>query len=331
MTTPLSLERIENVADALLVPSHVALDTHPVRLNQQAGGLTLDPYVINNGQPEADTGFGVQDDSDITMAGSGITIVQGIPSPLSISTGADYRWLPYSQYIALNYNGYDRWFYMGGTADTHPQLYCIREYGATVDPKLHPTYSYTHRGLRVSRPAYTMNQKGMFGLQTQVGAANYTASTITMVLVPHAGPGEFYCIFDSGNVSNPNYTLSLRYAKGLLQIFDLGGRLLEYKTSLEHGEPIIVIMGFDGTTKTGRLVVVDRRRTSRSFSSHLLSGLDFDGTVGGRYQTGTTTPDWSRVGDMDILEVDMWLGKMLSFHEMEQQATLMAAVYQVGP
>lgn len=333
MSTNIFVERIENVADGDLHVHHTDLDEITSRQRVQKSGIALDPYVVLNGQPQADQGYGVRSESavhiDILSSNAG-----EIPAEAQIVTdvlAATQRFLPRDAYQGIS-GGVNRWWDIGGNSGTYPQLIARRRFGAIEDPILDNGYGYLHGSRRILKPAFTMNQQGYFELRTTLDpTANYASATLCMVVVPHAGPGGYYPLYDSGRTSSTVNGLAIRYGKGDLNIYTNEGRLLTHKVLLEHSEPIIMIVSFDGPTDTGRLVVVDRRHTSRTFSSAALAGVDFNGLIGVRYLNGTSNPDWNVVADMDLLEVDTWLGKALNFHEMNRVANILSAVYQVGP
>ncbi len=176
--------------------------------------------------------------------------------------------------------------------------------------------------------------KCYFRLQTSpTGVAkNYTDATLMFVLVPEDGPGPFYPLYDSGKTSSTLYRFSLRYTKGKIQLYTNNGQILSMPVRSGYGRPIIVILAFDGVSRTGRITLVDNGRTTRAFNANRLVGIDFDGLVGVPVLgDNTTNPDYRFCADMNVLQMDTWLGKALTFHEMESVATLISSVYGVGP
>lgn len=303
------------------------------RFNQRQARLTLDPYLVQKGTPVADSGYGVAGMSTAYIDAGGITVSQGIPTPGSISVGSDFRFLPQAVYTAVGGGAVKRWFPVGGDVNTYPQL-LVRKQGATEDPVIASAYSYEANHKKVSLPAYTMNTKGYFDIQTAGGSTvNYTKATFLMVFVPHGGPGDYYPLYDSGPITTAQRRFAVRYRKGCIQITASGTPLLQHQVYLDHSEPIIIAFSVDKDNgNVGRFVAADRRRTSRSFSVSSIAGMDMNAWIGMEPTTpGGSTPNYARVGDMDVLEIDMWLNKALDFRQLEAAVTLLAQVYRVGP
>lgn len=331
MTTPLAFEPIETDANAMLHAHYVPVVTsRPVeqQMQQFNAGIALDPFVIDKGQPQADTGYGAASSSTAYIDAGAITAITGYPAAAAANTGADYKFIPAAVYLSGGV-----WFPVGGSAAAYPQLQVVSRPTYPVEPYFDANYAYVHRGKRITHPAFDLDGNGSFKLVTASGGvANYTRATLMMVLVPHAGRGSSWAIYDAGTVNNASGTFSLRYKKGVIELYSKNGRLLSHQCLFEHSEPIIVIVAFDSNNHQGRFMCVDRRRSSRSFSSVGLSGVDFNGIVGGQYTTPTSgVIDYTKASDMDLLEMDLWLGTALTFHQMEGVAALMSAVYSVGP
>jgi hypothetical protein len=333
--TQLQIEPIENFARthiAMLRP--VGIETsRPAnqQFRQLQARLVLDPYLIQNGQPVADSGFGVMGMSTAYADAGGVVVTQGFPTPPAAVTGADYRFLADTAYTAVGGGGVKRWFPVGGSVSTYPQL-LVRPRTGVEDPVIAPAYVYESRNKKISRPAYTMNTKGYFEIQTANGSTvNYTQAAMLMVFVPHGGPGAYYPLYDSGPITTSQRRFAVRYRKGRIQITASGTPLLQHQVYINHSEPIIVAFVVDATTNVGKFVCADRRRTSRTFNVSSIAGMDMNAWIGVEPTTpGGGTPNYAVVADMDILEIDMWLGKTLDFRQLEAVVTQLSKIYKVG-
>ena len=305
------------------------------QLQQRRAMLNLSPYLVVGGQPVLDTGYGVEMDTSCYIDSGGITAGSGFPTPAVAVTGADYRFLPSASYVATNsaLSGSPKaWFAVGKTISDYPQL-VVRQQGATVDPVISSSYSYEWNHKRISLPSYTMNTKGYFQILTASGGStNYSKASFVMVFVPHHGPGAYYPLYDSGAISTANRRFSLRYKKGVIELYAANGRILQHQVSLDHSEPIIVGFSYDGPGKIGRFVCADRRRVSRTFTTAYIDGMDMNANIGVMTTSpGSSTPNYSYVADMDVMEVNIWLNKALDFRQLEDVVTLLSSVYRVGP
>jgi hypothetical protein len=303
-----------------------------LRFEVQSTPVAVDPYLVVDGRPITDSGWGVASTSSVYIDSGALTSSQGYPSPAAARTGADYRFLVSSSYVDTDGSGNRRWFAVSNpNGNTFPRI-VPRQQGATVDPSIDSGYVYESRHKKVPRPAWIQNRQGYFELQANAGTATYTKATLMMVFVPHAGPGVMYPLYDSGRVSSVANRLAVRYYKGQLRIYSSYARLLTYNIVLDHSEPMLLALSLDTDTNIGRCMVVDRRRWSRSFNIKTFAGLDLNGLIGAQYlNNNTTTADYANIGDLDLLDVELWLGRALTFGEMEPVVSVLSSVFNVGP
>lgn len=303
-----------------------------LKFRQRQARLTLNPYLLEKGMPLGDSGFGVAGTTTCYIDTGGVTASAVIPAPGAVAVGSDFRFLPTAGTTAVGGGGVRRWWPVGGTVATYPQL-LARQQGATVDPIYTPAYSYEANHKRIAQPAWTMNTKGYFEIQTADGTTvNYNLATFLIVMVPHGGPGDYYPIYDSGPITTAQRRFAVWYRKGRIQITASGTALLQHQVYLDHSEPFIMAFSVNKTTNVGRFVCADRRRTSRTFNVSSIAGMDMNAWIGMEPTTpGGATPNYARVGDMDVLEIDMWLNKALDFRSLEDSVSLLAQVYRVGP
>ena len=301
------------------------------QFRQLQARLVLDPYLVQMGQPVADSGYGVAGMSTAYIDSGGIIVTQGFPTPAAAAVGSDFRFLPNAAYTAVDGGGVKRWFPVGGSVSTYPQL-LVRPRTAQEDPLIAAAYVYESGHKKISLPAYTMNTKGYFEIQTANGStANYTQAAFLMVFVPHGGPGAYYPLYDSGPITTAQRRFAVRYRKGRIQITASGTPLLQHQVFIDHSEPIIVAFAVDKTTNIGRFVCADRRRTSRSFNVASIAGMDMNAWIGVEPTTpGGGTPNYAVVADMDVLEINMWLNQSLDFRQLEATVTQLAKIYKVG-
>jgi hypothetical protein len=113
----------------------------------------------------------------------------------------------------------------------------------------------------------------------------------------------------------------VRYRQGTVEMW-AGSTVVTHPVSLPQARVMVVGLAMD--PKEGRLVVVDRNKSTRSFSTDGMSLFDvqlFLGRTGGDFDGGQTAY-------MDVLEVNYW-DRSLSFDELADVVHTMDSLYGV--
>lgn len=296
-----------------------------------------DPYMAINGTLVADNGFGVLGASSCYFDANGDTTGLKL-TPSTANTGSDYRFYPYSGYIADPI-----WFARNKTVSTYPQLRRVSR-TSVVDPVLHSTYYYQqhHPQERVSAPAMTINDEGFFKIYTaSSGQALRGSCTFLMVFVPHGGSGNYYPIYSSRFLAanGLNQRVEFWYVKGRIKMIVGNHVRLELPTYLNAYEPAIFGFSYDGPgsllyAKRGipvvRLFLYDRGSYTANMAAKYTHGWDLNAWIGARSTTdGGSTPDWANSADMDILEINMW-NRSLDKNAIINVATLLKTLYGIS-
>lgn len=277
-------------------------------------GIDIDPYVAAKGELHYDPGYGAKQTT--TCRVKQVVVTQGALTPAAAVVGSDNRFLANPIYTNAS-----TWWPTNGSASSYPRL----TRSGSGDPVIDQNYSYNHRHKRYYRNAFTFNGAGFMRLKYDANSVNsQTRVTMMAVLVPHSGDAGVWTFYDAGNISAAKRFL-IRYAQGHIQIYYGGSRILHYHCSLIAGEPIILGLSFDTTTGVGRMIIIDRHRTTRAFNLAGVDAIDVDGLIGISLNNAGN-PDFTRPPDFDLLEFNLWLSA-LSFAQMENAANVLRAVY----
>jgi hypothetical protein len=299
--------------------------------------LVVDPYIAQAGDLLYDSGSGVASTTgaynDIASTTTGLKFTPALANP-----GSNYRFLPYAADVRS-----PAWFPHGTNYLTYPQLQRVSK-TSTMDPKIEPSYYYQqHRPqVRTAAPAYCLNTTGFFKIATgNTGPTARTRATFLMVFIPHHGPGSYYPIYSSRAMSPLGFSKRVEfwYVKGHIKMV-VGNHVVQtLPTFLNAYEPVILAWSWDSLggifTKFHNLPLVrialhDRRSYAVTTMAKFRMGWDFNGWIGARPTTdGGSTPDWSNIADMDILEVNMW-NYALNVNELANVCGLFKAAYGIG-
>jgi hypothetical protein len=113
----------------------------------------------------------------------------------------------------------------------------------------------------------------------------------------------------------------VRYRQGTMEMW-AGSTVVTHPVSLPHARAVVVAVSMDPAV--GKLVVVDRNKSTRSFSTDGFSLFDvqlFLGRTGGSFDAGQTAY-------MDVLEFNYW-DHALSFDELADVVHTMDSLYGV--
>lgn len=301
---------------------------HPSLAVRTAGFDTEDYYVIGGqptGQPlcavrmRSRAGIGVWEWSDVP------------PAPADVDTGATCRWLPTDATFAPDGT---YWLPVQGSA---LQLTASSDAGLlTSDPPyLDDNYSFSVRGGdEVSLPAVIIDGNAFMRL----AAENWTTQAFTFVLVAvmHQNPeGPIFGVLESLTPFNPDLTIvpdpdegaqgqvtdwGLRYRQGSLELY-AGSTVLSHQVTLPQARAMVIGISMDA--QTGRLLVCDRSKSTRSFSTDGYSLYNIDMLVG-----ATNSGDEGETAYMDVLELNYY-DHALDFEDFSEVLHQLDAVYGV--
>lgn len=195
--------------------------------------------------------------------------------------------------------------------------------GPGTAPVLDPDYTYQRNDdLDLTRAALVFAG----GQWLTVNQPGYVASgfTIVVVAVLHSGSGS-YSIVETVRPDVPAddvRSIALRYRAGVLSVVS-NGALVSHALTTAHASPVIIGLSVD--TVSGRLVVLERTRSSRTFS---LAGAEpWDASLYlGRMRD---TEEARYTAEMELLEVAYW-PSALPTAELDQYVSSLNAAYGVS-
>lgn len=304
--------------DTSLPPSSLVAD-----LEVYDGGLVPDAYIVVSGYPVPDSGYGA---SIKTVSGAKVSAAASSPTVATAQLTSDHRWLVKADSFV---EGGSRWFPLGGTFGG-PAIY-FPTVAPHNDPR--PDYAYDYESTKGTRrqPALTFNGSGYGHLEVAPdGIVQQESATFCLVAVMSASNLPYYGIFEASqtDTQGKGEPLVLRYTQGRLDVFQAERKVVTHQTSAAVNEAVVMMVSMDAETDTGRLVIRDNSRASRSFN---VTGLDFVSFVGvfGALGQGVPGNEYRFRSNMDVLEVDYW-ARALSDEEMTSQADLLALAYGIG-
>jgi hypothetical protein len=252
-----------------------------------------------------------------TVTGIGAYTYSDVPpAPADINLQSDARFLPTSGTFTEGVG----WAPMVGSAFS---LTCDPVY----TPYLDDFYSFEVRGGdEVQLPAVVFSGDAWM-MANDLG---WTASafTVALVAVLHPNPeAPSYGIIESSHESDPDdeedtaTDWGLRYNKGKITLW-AGSQVVSHTVHQPLARPVIIMASIDATT--GRFLVVDRNKSTRSFDTSGMKTYDvqlFLGRTGGDLSLVNTA-------EMDVLEFDFW-ARALDFDEMAHVVHELDSVYGV--
>lgn len=200
---------------------------------------------------------------------------------------------------------------------------------AGYSPVLDTEYTYSSGRRSISRPVLSFDGTGWMELSAD--QLSSPAATLIVVTALGHGLGESYGIIESSSLT-PGSTgddagelvatgFGLRYNHGTIQVF-AGAPVMSYETNLEPGQPMVLALTVGATE--GRLMVVDRERSTRTFSTENFGAFDVDlvlGRVGQGFSEATNAV-------MALFEV-VYFERALGFDELEVVVSDLCAAYGV--
>jgi hypothetical protein len=329
LVVDIALGEIDSTLDgALLLDADSSADTQPP-IRTQLAGFIVPSYVAVDGQPRADAPQGCRLGS---VAGArALSQVTAPPDPASLNLGSWARWLPRAVDLEPPANGGRRWFPLGWahtSANPRMSLYSIiptgtgrGPYGA-ASPGIDEGYVYEGFGRKMSRPAMVFDGMSAAAIDP---TTLFDSCTFGLVAVFRPSPLPYFGIFEANAAAGE--PLVYRYSHGRLDVFQNETRVLSHETQKPAHSAVVLLVSMDSASDTGRMVVIDGTRTTRTFA---IDGLDFvsmNGVIGALGQ-GTNASPWRYGSQMDILELDIW-NRALDFPELQSAATLLALAYGV--
>lgn len=298
-------------------------------------GFIVPEFSVFAGVPAEDKGIGGRFGSS-----AGLDAQTVVTAPLDAKTlpvGSYARWMPYAEYLGASASSGRKWYPQGfAQADTSPRLtlYTVLKVGAggilnghgtygIGSPGIEETYSYSSSYGRISKPAMAFES----GAAELLVPSSYTSVTFGLVAVFHPSELPYYGIFEALN-SAGNKPLALRYAHGRLALYFDEHLVLKHESHAPSHSPAIILLSLNGATDTGKIMVVDKTRTTRTFDIVGLDYLSLRGVFGALGQATTASP-WRFPSEMDVLEFDIW-DRALDFPEMTSVANLMSLAYGVS-
>lgn len=197
-------------------------------------------------------------------------------------------------------------------------------------PSVDASYSYRARGGETTREVLVFNGSDalatLFAPDGQPGT--FTDLTMAFVAVLHPSAFDYYPIFEW--LGAEDAYMQLRHAHGRTSLTQNHLELAAHESTNGAAWPTIVVVSFDADADTGRLIVLDRGRTSLEFSLTDLAYTGITGTVGAaRTRVYWPHEGYDRFGDIDLLELDVW-NTAMSPAQMETKLALLAACYGIA-
>lgn len=259
-----------------------------------------------------------------SVAGVGLfEYSERLTDPLALATGATARWVP----LEATYVPGVSWVPYEGSAAY--QWLTSPEHAPVLDAD----YVYERDRDEVYRQAMIFNTSSWMTLSTDAFAPS---STLVVVAVLNAGFGRHYGVLETkppaavADPDDPNapplapdhFGFGLRYSHGTVQVWS-GSPVISHEAAATFARPVVLAMSLDSAS--GRLLVADRNRSSRTFSTKGF-GLDdvllYLGREGGGFDKTTNAA-------MDLLEV-LYFDRLLNFDELESLVTDLDAAYGVS-
>jgi hypothetical protein len=198
-------------------------------------------------------------------------------------------------------------------------------------PGLDEDYVYEHARGSLYRRAMVFDGSAWMQLST----AGLAITSVSLVVVAVLGPGQGaeYGVVESPGAATAisgdeqleavasRTGFGLRYSHGRTTVW-AGAPLLGYDGQQEVLRPTVLALTVDAVS--GRLLVVDKERTSRTFATAGLGVYDL-GLMLGRIGSAT---DATTNAVMDVLEIDLF-DRALSFGELEELVADLCAAYGV--
>lgn len=321
-------------------------------LVQQVAEVVLDPYVVLEGQPEADSEHGGRIDFDGGSAGTTLYPVAPLPETLDLKTWR--RWLPYAEWLTAPAAGGRRWWPIetapgdmvatgvgvSGVPEPRIALYTTVDpatgfmngrgsYDPVLSPGIDESYSFHGYEQEMVRKAMVFDSTGHASIETE---ATMTEITIGLVVVFHPSNLPYYGVFEASqsnpDVGTPGEPLVLRYSHGQFIVYQQDVRVLQHETHKNAHEACIILLSMSATDDAGRLLVIDHTRTTREFAIPNLDFVSFGGVFGALGQVTTASPVRFS-SEMDLLELDIW-DRALTFPELEEKANLLSLGYGIA-
>lgn len=238
--------------------------------------------------------------------------------PVGLLTGAAGRWLA----SAATYTPGVAWYPVEGDGSLHWATDPAHAPGLDAD------YVYGHARGELYRSALVFDGSAWMQLST----SGLATTTVTVVVVAVLGPGQGG---EYGVIESPGSGAAAEDADAGVVLTGFGLRYNHGRTIVWAGAPVL---GYDGQqeplrptvlaltvdTVSGRLLVIDRERSSRTFATEGLGTYDL-GLMLGRIGQGT---DASTNAVMDVLEIDLF-DRALSFGELDELVADLCAAYGV--
>lgn len=281
-------------------------------------GVQPEPYVVVSGRPMRDEGYGA---SIATTTGATVSATPTpIPTISAAAVTANKRWLGAfaNPWYPLQGSG-------SGASISFPT---IAPHG---DPVMDYVYTYqTPSGSR-QQPALNFNGAG-YGVFNP-GTVKPPSATLCFVAVMNNDKQLYNGVFeaDQTNRAAAGETLQIRYYHGRWDVWQANRKVVSHQSRASVGEPQLFMLAMDATNDSGRLLVIDKTKTSREFS---VLGLDFASFVGvfGGVGQNVMVNGLSQVrnrANFDVFEIDYW-DRALTAAEMRQQGDLLALTYGIG-
>ena len=329
-------------------------EVFPEDLVEQVATIDLEPYVLMNGRPMADTEHGARINLD---GGSTSEVVsRSAPMPEDLDLGTWRRWLPYAEWMSAPGGGTRRWFPIetdpaeivavgsgpSGVPQPRTALYTSvdpalggvaadgrGDYVANVSPHIDESYSYQGYSQEMFRNAMVFSGAGHLSIETE---QTFTETTFGIVAVFHPSDNPHYGIFASNEVDpyvgTPGEPLVLRYSHGRLEMYQAHVRVLSHEMHRSSHQAAIILVSLSASTDTGRALIIDRTRTTRAFNIDNLDFVSFGGMIGAEGQATVGDPV-QMTADMDVLEMAIWDTSM-DFGELEEKANLLCLAYGIA-
>lgn len=319
----------------LLLDSDSNLDPNPQVLHNIVT-FDIPETVIVEGQPKYAGKRGAK-----ILTRSGATSATQVLTPLdpqTLNLGANaIRWRPNVSDLDPPANGGRRWWPIGSSRSSGPKqsLFTVIPVGAGGILTGRGTFGadspyvdvgYTYQGFYgpVKRPAMVYDGAGVSTIDP--GSSTFPAVTFGLVAVMHPSTLPYYGLFEA-NQGGRGEPLVYRYSHGRVDLFQANTKVVSHETHKPAHYPVIMLVAMDAATDTGRLMVIDKTRTSRTFNVASLDFISMAGIIGALGQ-GTASSPWQKASEMDVLEIDIW-PEALSFAQMESYANLLALAYGV--
>lgn len=279
-------------------------------------GFDTDDFVVHEGVPNGRPACEVR---LTTRVGCGAFTVSDLPpAPADVHTGASARWLAGQKFAS------DGSSWLPAVGGGHALIA-----GQAAAPYLDEDYSFQVRGgAEVSMPAVVFSEGSWMMLDSTRFSAQ--AFTIAMVAVMHLNPlAPMYGIFESytnrdaagAELASELSDWGVRYRQGTVEIWS-GGVLDIHSVLRAQARPVVIVAAVESAG--GRLVVLDRNKSSLSFSTEKTRIYDstlYLGRTG--EQAGPGQSAW-----MDVLEVD-YFDHALTFEEISELTHALDSCYGV--